>query len=62
LQRSAVSEIHVGLATAVQSPMLVRNPRVSLGKAPGISPRASSGRKRPRTETCNRANARKRAG
>ena len=35
LQRTAVSEIHVGLATAVQSPMLVRNPRVSLGKAPG---------------------------
>jgi len=35
LQRTAVSEIHVGLATAVQSPMLVRNLRVSLGKAPG---------------------------
>jgi copper homeostasis protein len=35
LQRTGVTEIHVGLATAVPSPMLVRNPRVSLGKAPG---------------------------
>jgi copper homeostasis protein len=35
LQRSAVSEIHVGLATAMPSPMLVRNSRVSLGKVPG---------------------------
>lgn len=35
LQRTGVNEIHVGLATAVQSPMLLRNPRVSLGKAPG---------------------------
>lgn len=35
LQRTGVNEIHVGLATVVQSPMLVRNARVSLGKAPG---------------------------
>jgi copper homeostasis protein len=35
LQRTGVTEIHVGLATAVPSPMLVRNSRVSLGKAPG---------------------------
>jgi copper homeostasis protein len=35
LHRTGVSEIHVGLATAVQSPMLLRNTRVSLGKAPG---------------------------
>ena len=35
LQRTGVNEIHVGLATEVQSPMLVRNARVSLGKAPG---------------------------
>jgi copper homeostasis protein len=35
LQRTGVAEIHVGLATAVPSPMLVRNARVSLGKVPG---------------------------
>ena len=35
VQRTGVKEIHVGLGTAVQSPMLVRNARVSLGKAPG---------------------------
>jgi copper homeostasis protein len=35
LQRTGVTEIHVGLATAGPSPMLVRNSRVSLGKAPG---------------------------
>jgi copper homeostasis protein len=35
LRRTGVNEIHVGLATVVQSPMLVRNARVSLGKAPG---------------------------
>ena len=35
LGRTGVSEIHVGLATAVPSPMLVRNSRVCLGKAPG---------------------------
>ncbi len=35
LQRTGVTEIHVGLATAVGSPMLVRNDRVSLGKAAG---------------------------
>jgi len=35
LQRTGVTEIHVGLTTAVPSPMLVRNARISLGKAPG---------------------------
>ena len=35
LQRTGVTEIHVGLATAVPTPMLVRNSRVTLGKAPG---------------------------
>lgn len=35
LQRTGVNEVHVGLATEVPSPMLLRNPRVSLGKAPG---------------------------
>jgi copper homeostasis protein len=35
LQRTGVTEIHVGVATAVPSPMLVRNSRVSLGKVPG---------------------------
>jgi copper homeostasis protein len=35
LRRTGVNEIHVGLATVVQSPMLVRNASVSLGKAPG---------------------------
>jgi len=35
LQRTGVTEIHVGLATAVPSPMLMRNSRLSLGKAPG---------------------------
>jgi copper homeostasis protein len=35
LERTGVSEIHVGLSTPVASPMLYRNPRVSLGKAPG---------------------------
>ena len=36
VQRTGVKQIHVGLGTAVQSPMLVRNARVSLGKAPGL--------------------------
>jgi copper homeostasis protein len=35
LERTGVSEIHVGLSTLVASPMLYRNPRVSLGKEPG---------------------------
>jgi copper homeostasis protein len=35
LKRTGVTEIHVGLATAMPSPMLVRNSRVSLGKVPG---------------------------
>jgi copper homeostasis protein len=35
LERTGVSEIHVGLASALRSPMLHRNPRVSLGKADG---------------------------
>ena len=35
LQRTGITEIHVGLATAVPSPMLVRNSRLSLGKVPG---------------------------
>jgi len=33
VQRTGVTEIHVGLATPVTSPMLHRNPRLSLGKA-----------------------------
>jgi copper homeostasis protein len=35
IERTAVSEIHVGLASPVTSPMFHRNPRLSLGKAPG---------------------------
>jgi copper homeostasis protein CutC len=35
IERTGVSEIHVGLSSAVVSPMLYRNRRVSLGKAPG---------------------------
>lgn len=35
LERTGVSEIHVGLSTPVASPMLHRNPRVSLGSAQG---------------------------
>jgi len=35
IERTGVSEIHVGLASPVTSPMLHRNPRLSLGKAPG---------------------------
>jgi len=35
IERTGVNEIHVGLATAVTSPMFHRNPRLSLGKAPG---------------------------
>jgi copper homeostasis protein len=35
IERTGVTEIHLGLATAVTSPMFHRNPRLSLGKAPG---------------------------
>jgi len=35
LERTGVGEIHVGLASGLGSPMLYRNPRVSLGKAHG---------------------------
>ena len=35
VERTGVTEIHVGLASTVASPMRYRNPRVSLGKAPG---------------------------
>ena len=35
IERSGVSEIHVGLRSPVPSPMLHRNPRVSMGKASG---------------------------
>src|SRR5215467_9801102 len=33
VERTGVGEIHVGLASELRSPMLYRNPRVSLGKA-----------------------------
>ena len=35
IERTGVTEIHVGLATPVASQMFQRNPRLSLGKAPG---------------------------
>ncbi|HET6180458.1 MAG TPA: copper homeostasis protein CutC [Candidatus Sulfotelmatobacter sp.] len=35
IERTGVSEIHVGLSSPVPSPMLYRNPRVSMGKTPG---------------------------
>jgi len=35
IERSGVTEIHVGLGTPVSSPMLHRNPGVSMGKAQG---------------------------
>ncbi len=35
IERTGVREIHVGLSSAVESPMRHRNPRVSMGKAPG---------------------------
>ena len=35
IERTGVSEIHVGLATPVTSPMFHRNSHLSLGKAPG---------------------------
>lgn len=36
IDRTGVTEIHVGLATPVMSPMLHQNPRLSLGKAQGL--------------------------
>jgi len=35
IERTSVNEIHVGLSSPVPSPMLYRNNRVSMGKAPG---------------------------
>jgi len=35
VERTGVSEIHVGLSSNVASPMLYRNPRISMGAAPG---------------------------
>jgi copper homeostasis protein len=35
IERTGVREIHVGLSTPVPSPMLHRNPRLSMGKIPG---------------------------
>ena len=35
IERTAVTEIHVGLSSPVTSPMVYRNPRVSLGKVHG---------------------------
>jgi copper homeostasis protein len=35
IERTGVSEIHVGLGSPIASPMLYRNPRVSMGKAQG---------------------------
>lgn len=36
VERAGVTEIHVGLATPVESPMLHQNPRLSLGKTQGV--------------------------
>lgn len=36
IERTGVTEIHVSLATPVESPMLHRNPRLSLGRAQGL--------------------------
>ena len=36
IDRTGVTEIHVGLATPAMSPMLHQNPRLSLGKAQGL--------------------------
>jgi copper homeostasis protein len=36
IERTGVTEIHVGLATPAKSPVLRRNSRVSLGKAQGL--------------------------
>ena len=35
VERTGVTEIHVGLASTTSSPMLYRNPRVTLGKTHG---------------------------
>jgi copper homeostasis protein CutC len=35
VERTGIHEIHVGLSSPVASPMLYRNPRVSMGKAHG---------------------------
>jgi copper homeostasis protein len=35
VRRTGVREIHVGLSSQVESPMLYRNPRVSMGRAAG---------------------------
>jgi copper homeostasis protein len=35
IERTGISEIHVGLSSPVASPMLYRNLRVSMGKVPG---------------------------
>ena len=35
IESTGVREIHVGLSSSVRSPMLYRNPRISMGKAPG---------------------------
>lgn len=36
LERTGVTEVHVGMSSPQPSPMLYRNPRVSLGKAKGL--------------------------
>jgi copper homeostasis protein len=35
MQKTEVREIHVGLGSPMESPMLHRNPRISMGSAPG---------------------------
>jgi copper homeostasis protein len=35
IERTGVKEIHVGLASTISSPMVFRNPNISLGKASG---------------------------
>ena len=35
IESTGVGEIHVGLSSSVRSPMLYRNPRISMGKASG---------------------------
>jgi copper homeostasis protein len=35
IERTGIREIHVGLSTPLASPMLHRNPRLSMGKVPG---------------------------
>jgi copper homeostasis protein len=36
VEQTGVSEIHVGLRSPVASPMIWRNPRISMGTAPGL--------------------------